>query len=135
MVPHVKTRFGVHLARVRSLEIREMGAYVWHRLRAALYLAQKVVRPVEAGKDKYCDLLLRHRLEKSDTRVALIQCDQTRQNLVHAWRYLVGDRIRDYPLAGDHEQILNDENVEIMAQKIETILADFDIQSARPKRA
>lgn len=127
LVPHLRTRLRVHVKRLSTLDIREVAGYLWHRSRAVLFLAQKVVRPVEAGGDKYGDLLARHRLEQTDTRVALIQCDQTIRSLVHAWRYLVAENVRDYPLSGDHEQMLKGENVGVLAQKVDTILADFDI--------
>lgn len=131
MVPHLKTRFRVHADRIRTMEPRAAAGYLWQRMRAALLLAKKVVRPVQHGADKYGDLLARHRLDRSDTRVALIQCQETPQNLIHAWRFLVGDHVRNFPLDGNHDRILKHENAETVARRIETILTEYNLDGAR----
>jgi amino acid adenylation domain-containing protein len=131
MWPYVQSRFSLHWQHLRALQLSAMWAYLTGRVQGSLNLAKSVARPVMSKQDYYIDLLCRHRLERCDIPTAVVQCQHTREQLIHGWQYLTGQRARGYQIQGNHEEILKGERVVELAALVERIVADHQIQ---PKR-
>ena len=124
MWPYVRSRFSFHWQRLKGLRSRALWEYLTGRAQASLNLAKSVARPVAIGQDYYIDLLCRHRLEPCDIPMAVVQCDQTREQLTEGWQYLTGRYVRSYLFHGSHEQILRSDAVVEVASLLERILTD-----------